>query len=194
MLGSAAGARGRGAAGRPGPVVLSSPYPVGECVQRMAAVTTRRGGTSWHLDPRTVGRPDPRFRGEVSASRILVARWAEVAGRNSFAPWLDARLEPAADGGARLTGTSGLHPAVRAFRLVFAGVGGLTAAASLAGGISLLVSGDPGGLGPAVLIPLVMAALVAGHEVACRRLPARQSGELIRDVSEVPGSAADRSA
>jgi hypothetical protein len=82
-----------------------------------------------------------------------VARWAEVARRNSFAPWLDARLESAAGGGARVTGTSGLHPAVRVFRRVLASVVGLFAAAGLAGGTRLLVSGDPGGLVLAVLIP-----------------------------------------
>lgn len=119
-----------------------------------------------------------------------MARWAEVTGRNSSAPWLDARLEPAAGGGARLTGTSGLHPDVRVFRRVSAAVGGLMAAASLAGGIRLLVLGDLGGLGPAVLFPLLVAALVAGTEVACRRLPARRSGELIREISKVLGSAA----
>jgi hypothetical protein len=35
-----------------------------------------------------------------------------------------------------------------------------------------------------------MPALVAGHEAACRRLPARRSDELIREISEVLGSAA----
>jgi hypothetical protein len=33
-----------------------------------------------------------------------------------------------------------------------------------------------------------MAALAGSHEVACRRLPARQSGVLIADISEILGS------
>jgi hypothetical protein len=40
---------------------------------------------------------------------------------------------------------------------------GFAGAASLAGSIRMLVLGDPGRPGPAVLIPLVMAALVTGH-------------------------------
>jgi hypothetical protein len=180
-----AAVKGRDATARLGPVILSSPYPVDECVRRLAAVTTMRSATSWYLDPRTVGLPEPRFRGEVSPSRILVAR---CAGRDGFAPMLDARLEPSADGGTRLTGTTGLRPSVRTFRRVFAGVCGLIAVASLAGGIHLLVSGHLAGLGPAVLVPLLMAALAGSHEVACRRLPARQSGVLIADISEILGS------
>jgi hypothetical protein len=74
--------------------------PAGEYLRRLGMVTTTRGMTSWYLDPRTAGRPEPRFRGDTGPARIFVARFA-AAGRSSFAPWLDARLEPAAGGGPR---------------------------------------------------------------------------------------------
>ena len=162
MPGSVPGVLGRLAGVQSRPVALSSPYPPGECLRRLTMVTTERGAASWYLDPRTVGRAEPRFRGDAGPSRIFVARFADVAGRNSFAPWLDARLEPAAGGGSTLTGTIGLHPAVRAFIPVLAGVAGLIA----------------------------VAALIAGLRSASLRLPQRPAGELIRDISEVLGLAA----
>lgn len=190
MPGSVSGARGMLAGIRSRPVVLSSPYPPGECLRRLTMVTTKRSAASWYIDPRTVGRAEPRFRGDIGPSRIFVARFADVAGRNSFAPWLDARLESAAGGGSTLTGTIGLHPAVRAFIPVFAGVAGLMAVAALAGGVRLLVSGHLSGLVPAVLAPLAAAALSAGLRAASLRLPQRSAGELIREISEVLGPAA----
>jgi hypothetical protein len=120
----------------------------------------------------------------------LVARFADAAGRNSFAPWLDARLEPAAGGGTTLTGTIGLHPAVRAFMPVFAGVAGLIAVAAVAGGIRLLVLGYLSGLMPAVLVPLAMAAVIAALRASNLQLPQRYAGELLRDVDEILGPGA----
>jgi hypothetical protein len=190
VRGSAAGRWGRVAGVRSQLVVLSSPYPPGECVRRLGTVTTKRGGTSWYLDPRTVGRPEPRLRGDAGPSRILVARFADAAGRNSFAPWLDARLEPAAGGGTTLTGTIGLHPAVRVFMPVFAGVAGLIAVAAVAGGIRLLVLGYLSGLVPAVLVPLAMAAVIAALRASSLQLPQRYAGELLRDVDEILGPGA----
>jgi hypothetical protein len=77
-------------------VVLSSPYPVDECLRRLAQVTTTRMPTSWYLDSRTAVRPDPRFWGDVSPSGISVVQFAEKTGRASFAPQLRVRPEPAA--------------------------------------------------------------------------------------------------
>jgi hypothetical protein len=187
MRGSAAGRWGRVAGVRFQLVVLSSAYPPGECLRRLGAVTTRRGGTSWYLDPRTAGRPEPRLRGDIGPSRILVARFADVAGRSSFAPWLDARLEPAAAGGTTVTGTIGLHPAMRAFMPVFAGVAGLIAVAAVAGGIRLLVLGQLSGLVPAVLVPLALAAVIAAFRASSLRLLQRHAGELLREVGEILG-------
>lgn len=88
---------------------------------------------------------------------------------------------------------AGGEPAVRAFIPVFAGVAGLMAVAALAGGVRLLVSGHLSGLVPAVLAPLAVAALIAGLRAASLRLPQRPAGELIREISEVLGPAADGS-
>jgi hypothetical protein len=60
-------------------------------------VTTNRSAASWYLDPRAVRRPEPGS-GETSACRGFRPRFADVAGQNSFAPWLDAELVPDADG------------------------------------------------------------------------------------------------
>jgi CHASE2 domain-containing sensor protein len=119
-----------------------------------------------------------------------VARFADVAGRNSFDPWLDARPEPAVGGGSTLTGTIGLHPAVRAFIAVLAGVAGLIAVGALTGGVRLLVSGHLSGLVPAVLAPLAVAAIIAGLRSASLRLPQQPAGELIPGISDVLGLAA----
>jgi hypothetical protein len=190
MPGSAAGTWGRLTGAGFHLVVLSSVYPPGECLRRLGMVTTTRGMTSWYLDPRTAGRPEPRFRGDIGPSRIFVARFADAAGRNSFAPWLDARLEPAAGGGTTLAGTIGLHPAVRAFIPVFAGVAGLIAVAVLAEGVHLLIGDHLSGLVPAVLAPLALAALIAGLRAASLRLPERQAGELLQEMNEILGPAA----
>src|ERR1700722_16529703 len=89
------------------PVTLSSPYPVAECLQRLAAVTTSRGRATWYLDPRTARRPDPVFKGELYPSRTRLARFAP-GGRNSFVAMLEVRLDPAADGGTSLSGWAGM--------------------------------------------------------------------------------------
>jgi hypothetical protein len=89
------------------PVALSSPYPVAECLERLAAVTTSRGRTGWYIDPRTVGRPDPLFKGELYPSRTRLTRFAVTSGRNSLVAILEVRLDPTADGGTALCGWIG---------------------------------------------------------------------------------------
>lgn len=172
------------------PVVLSSPYPVSECFRRLATVTTQHGVTSWYLNPRTAGRPTARLRGDVGPSRVNVARFEDAAGRNSFAPWLDARLERAAGGGTTLTGSIGLHPAVRALIPVIAGIGSLLAVAAVAGGIALLVHGHLSGLLPAMLIPLAITTFIVGFNVAGLRLLERDIPQLIQELNGLLGSTA----
>jgi hypothetical protein len=110
---SANGVRGWLAGFGSRPVVLSSPHTVSECLDRLAGVTAQRGQVSWYLDPKTAGCPGPRFRGEAGPQRIWVARFADVAGRDSFAPWLNARLEPAAGGGTELRRVMSVEVAAR---------------------------------------------------------------------------------
>ncbi len=172
------------------PVVLSSSYPASECLRRLAVVTTQRGFTSWYIDPRNAGRPSPRFRGDLGPSRVLVARFEDAAGRNSFAPWLDVRLEAAAAGGTTLTGTIGLHPPVRVLGPVIAGVAGLIALGGLAGGVAMLTSGHLGGSLPVVLIPLALIAAIAGINVVGLRSLVRQIPKLIQEMNEILGSTA----
>jgi hypothetical protein len=172
------------------PVVLSCPHPDSECLRRLALVTTQRGTTSWYLDPRTAGRPDPRLRGDVGPSRLSVARFEDASGRNSFAPWLDARLEPDPGGGTTLRGRIGLHPAVRILIPLIAGVGGLIAVAAVLGGIALLVHGHLSGLLPAVLIPLGMTAFFAGFNVVGLRSLERDIPKLVEEMNSILDSTA----
>jgi hypothetical protein len=190
MLNSAARVRKWFAGFRSRPVMLSSPHPVSECLRRLAAVTTQRGSTSWYLDPRNASRPDPRLRGDVGPSRISVARFEDAAGRNSYAPWLDARLESAAGGGTTLTGRVGLHPAVTVLIPMIAGVGGLLALGALAGGVALLVSGHLSGLLPAVLIPLALTAFIVSFNTVGLRSLERDIPKLIQEMNEILGSTA----
>ena len=180
--------RGLLAALRPRPVVFSSPCPASECFRRLAAVTTRRGFTSWHLDPQTAGRPDPKLRGSLGASQISVARWKDAAGRGTFAPWLYARLQADPSGGTTLTGSIGLHPLVRALIPVFAVVGVLIALGGLAGGVALLVSGHIRGSLPDVLIPLFLGVFMVGLNLAGLRSLERNLPRLIEEINAILGS------
>lgn len=128
------------------PVSLSSPYPVEECLRRLSTVAERRGAASWYLSSRTVGCPEPRLRGDVGPSRILVAEWKAASGRNSFVPWLDARLEPDGEGRTTLRGQIGLRPEVVTVLALTAAVGGLVCMAVVVSGIAVLVHGHLSGL------------------------------------------------
>lgn len=174
---------------RPRPVMLSSPHPPSECLRRLAMVTTRRGAASWYLDSRTVGRPAPRLRGDAGPSRIFVARFEDASGRNSFVPWLDVRLEPAAGGGTTLTGRIGLHPNVARLTPVIAGSFGLLALAGAAGGIALLIRGDLRGL-PFVLGLLAITTFMVGLNVAGLRSLERDIPDLIQEMNGVLDSTA----
>ena len=187
MAGAAGGPWARLMGVRYCPVVLASPYPAGECLRRLAAVTTYRGAASWYLDTKTVGHPDPRFRGHISPSRIIVARWADARGRRGFAPWLDARLESAVGGGTTLTGTIGPPEGSLAFSTAFVSVVGLMAAGAVAAGVHLLLMGHLAELTAVMLAPLALAALIAVLRTSLR-LPERTADALLREFSESFGS------
>jgi hypothetical protein len=152
-------------------------------------VSTHRGATSWYIDARTVGRPEPRLRGDVGPSRIFVAQWKDASGRGSFVPWLDVRLEPAAGGRATLTGKIGLYPGVREVTAAVAGGGGLICMAMVVAGIALLVRGQLGGL-PLLLWPLGMAAFIAVFTVASLRSLERDIPKLVQEINDVLDSTA----
>lgn len=166
------------------PLSLSSPWPVEECLRRLSTVSERRGAASWYLSSRTVGCPEPRLRGEVGPSRILVAEWKAASGRNSFVPWLDARLEPDGEGGTTLRGQIGLRPEVVTVLALIAGVGGLIGIAMVVGGIAVLAHGHLSGL-PLALWPFAMAAFIAGVNFAGLRSLERDIPKLIREINAV---------
>jgi hypothetical protein len=171
------------------PLVLSSPHPTTECLQRLATVTTQRGANSWYFDHRSARSPEPRLRGNVGPSWISVARFEEAARRNSFAPWLDARAEPATGGGTTFTGRIGLQPAVRLLISVMAGIWGLIALAGVTGGVVLMIRGHLSGLA-ALLIPLgVIAAFAAFNTVGLRSLE-RGTPKLVEELNGILDSTA----
>jgi hypothetical protein len=165
-------------------VVLQLPHPLGECMSRLAKVTTDRG-SSWYLDSRTAMQPDPRFRGVVFGSSIRIARFSQAAGRNSFVPWLEGQIEPAAGGHAVFTGRVGPDPAVRVMVVIFVVVATLVVPGAAAGVVSLIAAGHVSDIAPVILIPGGLAALVFGMAVGGRRYVAKEIPRLIREVNTV---------
>jgi hypothetical protein len=166
-----------------------SPYPPSECARRLAAVTTERGSTTWYLDPANACKPAPRLRGTIHQSGILVARFEDAAGRNSFAPYLDARLVPGADGGTVVAGKIGMHPNSRAVGAVAVSFAGLVLLGSLAGGISQLAVGHLRGL-LFVLFPIVLGAFIAAINLAGRRSLEHNTPKLIGEINAILASSA----
>jgi hypothetical protein len=187
---SATWVRGWFASFRPRQIVLSSPYPASECIRRLALVTTQRSFTSWHLDAHNASCRAPQFRGTISQSWISVARFEDAAGRNSFAPWLQARLEGSVSGGTTLTGSIGLHPAVRVVIPILAAVAGLIAVSAFAGGVVMLISGHVSGALPAVLMPLALTAFIAGFYAAGLKTLNRAIPKLVQELNATLGSSA----
>jgi hypothetical protein len=165
------------------PLVLSYPYPVAECLQRLAAVTTSRGHTTWYLDPRTAMRPDPLFKGELYPSRTRLARFAVAGGRNTFVAMLEVRLDPRADGGTVFSGWIG-RPAGAFQATLLTGMGGLVSLGLLAAGIVQLVLGHIIGLLPTLASPLP-AAFFAGFFAIGHRSLESDIAELVHEVNEV---------
>jgi len=169
-------------------VMLWSPLPVSDCVQRLVAVTTSRGPATWYLDPRTVGRPEPRFRGQADQRWIRLARFQSGAWRNSFLAVLDARPEPGADGGTAFSGWAGRSEYLEFLPVLTAGFG-LASLGLLAAGIAQLAAGHLIGLVPAAAFWLPVAA-VAGFNALGHRSLERDISALLQEVNEVLGPAA----
>jgi len=166
------------------PVALSSGHSADECLRRLAAVTTTRG-TTWYLDGRTAGIPDPRFRGSVTARWIRVARFSEAIGRDSLVPWLQGPLQAAAGGWASFTGEVGPDRAARGMPRLIAGVFGVFFVASRAADVSMARAGDLGGLLAFALIPVALGAGLAGMVVAAKRSVGHEIPRVVRAVNEV---------
>jgi hypothetical protein len=171
------------------PVVLSSPRPPDECLQRLTAVTTSRGAMSWYLDPRTAVRPDPRFRGDVGRSWIRVARFQAASGRGSFVAWLDAEPWVSDDGGTELRGWIAPPPATAGFLPMVAVVACLASLGLLAAGVAQLVLGHVIGLVPALLFPLPAIAMAAINATGRWSLE-QEAAKLVDELNGVLGSTA----
>jgi hypothetical protein len=176
---------------RPRPVVLSSPYPVEECLRRLGQVTTTRTSESWYLDARTAVLPDPRFRGDVGPASISIVRFDGVHGRGgvSFSPRLDVRPEPAAGGGTTLTGTIGVDPYTKDFIRATTVGAGLLSLALIAAGTANLVGGHIIGL-LFVLAPLFLAGRFGSVSVLGLPFLEEHIAKLIEDANKTLGSTA----
>jgi hypothetical protein len=113
-----------------------------------------------------------------------VAEWKAASGRNSFVPWLDARLEPDGEGRTTLRGQIGLRPEVMTVLPLIAGVGGLTCMGVVVSGIAVLVRGHLSGL-PLALLPFAIAAFIAGINFAGLRSLERDIPKLIQEINAV---------
>lgn len=164
MFAAGSGIRGWLVGLRPRPVVLSSTCPPSECTARLVTVTARHGLGAWYRDPQNYiyHRGDPRLMGTVDLYQISVSRYPEAAGRNSFAPLLQAQMEAAAGGGTTLRGSIGLHPAVRVVLPAMAVVWGAAVLVPFAVGIGRLVTGHINGLLLTCLSPLLWAVPMVG--------------------------------
>jgi hypothetical protein len=168
------------------PLLLSSPYPVAECLQRLAAVTSSRGPTTWYLSSRTALLPAPLFKGELHQSRIRLRRFAGAGSQNTFLAMLEVSLDQQADGGTALSGWIGLPAGV--FRAtLFVAVGFVVSLSFLATGVVQLALGHLIGLVPAVVFPLPAAGIIGFFAIGRRSLEP-DIAELAREVSEVLGA------
>jgi len=188
MVGLRASVRSWSARTSPRPVVLSSPYPVEECLRRLAQVTTKRTTTSWYLDTKTAVLPNPRFWGDISPSGITIVEFEDASGRASYSPQLCVRPEPAAGGGTTLTGTIGMEPYKKDVTRVMTVGACLMCLAFIAVGIALLVGGHLTGL-LFVLIPLFLASFFVGFSVQGLPFLEEHIVKLIEDVNKTLGSA-----
>jgi hypothetical protein len=170
------------------PLALSSPYPVAECLQRLAAVTASRGPTRWYLDSRTALRPDPLFKGEFYQSRTRLTRFADMKGSRRSPVWLEVRLDPQAGEGTALSGWIG-RPAGAFEAALFVVFGGVASLGLLAAGIFQLEPGHIIGLLPLLASPL--PAAVFPRLYAHGRGPLESDiAKLVQAVNEVLGSTA----
>ena len=168
------------------PIVLRAPHSPEECRRRLAEVTTPQSALSWHLDAAHAGRPDPRLRGTVEPGWISVARWRDAGGRNSFAPWLDARLEGPGET-TTLTGRVGLASALADLLPFFGGLGSLIILLLFVTGVVGLAQGHLDDL-PFVLVPPGMVVFLIVFVGAGMRSLHHNTPELITEINEILGS------
>jgi hypothetical protein len=150
------------------PVIVTSPHPPDECLRRLVKVTTYRRDR-WYSDWRTATLPDPIFQGEVWPTGVRLALFTAVIAGSIGTPgaWLNARIDPAPEGGTTLTGTVG-SPGATATAvmslvalMIWFGVGVF----SFVIGVVITASGhfNPG-VGVAIALPvLVVIAALAGR-------------------------------
>lgn len=191
-----ASVRSRSAGTSPRPVVLSSPYPVEECLRRLAQVTTTRTPGSWYLDTWTAVLPNPRFWGDASPSGISIVQFEGAGGRASFVPQLRIRPEPAAGDGTTLTGTIGMSQDSKDIMRVLIGGLSIICLGFITGGIVTLAHGDISGI-VLLLLPLLASGFAAAFSSDGLRSLEEGIPKLIEDVNKTLGSTAtfpDRSA
>ena len=165
------------------PLLLSSPYPVAECLQRLAAVTSSRGPATWYLSSPTALLTPPLFKGELSRSRTRLRRFAGAGTRNSFLATLEVTLDPRADGGTALSGWIGM-PNGDFMATQFVPLGFVVGLGMLATGVIQLSLGHLIGLAPAFASPLP-AAFIIGLFAFGRRSLEQDIATLTHEVSEV---------
>ena len=187
-MGLRASVRSWSARTSPRPVVLSSPYPVEECLRRLAQVTTKRTTTSWYLDTKTTVLPNPRFWGDISPSGITIVEFEDASERAvSYSPQLCVRPEPAADGGTTLTGTIGMEPYKKDVIRVMTVGACLMGLVGIGVGIAILVGGNLTGLLLVLVLPLMVGGFV-GFSVQGLPFLEEHIAKLIGDVNKTLGS------
>lgn len=145
-------------------VKVTSPLPPGECVRRLAQVTTNRIA-GWYLDPRTAILPDPLFHGTVEPSQVRIASFRDMQGRygREHPVWFDVRVAPGTDDGTVLAGTVGSRsaPANAVLSLVMTAVFAGLGLFSFVIGIVIAASGHFNmGAGAAIGIPVLVAVSI----------------------------------
>lgn len=165
-------------------VALSSPLALNTCDERLHA-TTERQGSLWYLKSGNAGHTDPRFRGKVTPSRISIARFDETLGRNSFVPYLEARLTTRPDGGTDLQGSIGLSGSTRRVMSLMSVLGGLLLAIALIVGIVLMVQGHWVSALPPLLIPLGIAGLGVALTISGMRSLHQRVQPLLSEVVDL---------
>ena len=169
------------------PIVLCAPHSLDECHRLLAELTTPQSALSWHLHSANAGRPDPRLRGTVEPGWISVARWREAAGRNSFAPWLDARLEGTGET-TMLTGRVGLARSLADLLPLLGGIGSLVILLIFVTGVVGLAQGHLDDL-PFVLVPPGMIVFLVVFVGAGMRSLHHHTPQLIAEINAILDSA-----
>lgn len=141
-------------------VEVTSSLPPGECVRRLAQVTTARKA-GWYLDARTATAPDPLFHGTVESSRVRIGSFRDILTRHGGENpvWFDVRVGPGPDGGTVLAGTVGSRtaPANAVFSLVVMAVFAALALVFFVIGVAIAASGHFNlAVGAAIGIPVIV--------------------------------------